>query len=173
MDVDSDAQKPGVVSSRGRRALGDITNASASETGPSGVKKAATGTGITDQVHRQYLGKPPSLGILGLTPTLSYLIPLQGPVDAVDRPYMRRPADDIDERDAENPLLCTEVVNQMYDHFGEAEKGTHTHIIMTYTCTCVYVHAYIHSARFRCSSDYTCAGAVPNSHITTDTRQQN
>lgn len=95
MDVDSDAQKPGAVSSRGRRALGDITNASSSETGPSGVKKAATGTGITDQ----------------------------GPIDAVERPYMRRPADDIDERDAENPLLCTEVVNQMYDHFGEAEKG--------------------------------------------------
>ena len=142
MDVDSDAQKPGVVSSRGRRALGDITNASSSETGPSGVKKAATGTGITDQVYRQDLSPTTPLDILGLTPTLPYSTPLQGPIDAVERPYMRRPADDIDERDAENPLLCTEVVNQMYDHFGEAEKGTHTHYydIHAYMCTCTCAH---------------------------------
>lgn len=43
-------------------------------------------------------------------------------IDTTDRPYMRRDADNIDERDSENPLLCTEVVNQMYDHFNDAER---------------------------------------------------
>jgi len=94
MDLEDAAQKPTGGVNRSRRALGDITN-SAPEEGLSGSKKAATGEGITREA----------------------------PIDAVDRPYMRRPADDIDERDAENPLLCTEVVNQMYDHFGEAEQG--------------------------------------------------
>jgi len=94
MDVEDINQK---VNSRSRRALGDITNATSAE-GPSGVKKAATGDGIIQQATSSDLSME-------------------------DRPYMRRPADDIDERDAENPLLCTEVVNQMYDNFGEAEKG--------------------------------------------------
>jgi hypothetical protein len=93
MDLD-DAQKAVGGSSRARRALGDITNSTTTD-GPSGAKKAATGTGIAVQRNE---------------------------VDKSDRQYMDRPADDIDERDSENPLLCTEVVNQMYDHFNEAEK---------------------------------------------------
>jgi len=39
-----------------------------------------------------------------------------------DRTYMDRPSDDIDARDVENPLLCTEYVNQMYDNFAVMEK---------------------------------------------------
>ena len=41
-----------------------------------------------------------------------------------DRPYMDRPSDDIDARDVDNPLLCTEYVNQMYDNFSIMEKET-------------------------------------------------
>lgn len=39
-----------------------------------------------------------------------------------DRPYMDRPSDDIDARDVDNPLLCTEYVNQMYDNFRVMER---------------------------------------------------
>jgi hypothetical protein len=39
-----------------------------------------------------------------------------------DRSYMDRPCDDIDARDIDNPLLCTEYVNQMYDNFSVMEK---------------------------------------------------
>ena len=42
--------------------------------------------------------------------------------DAV-RSYMARPEVDIDARDLDNPLLCTEYVNQMYALFREAEKS--------------------------------------------------
>ena len=38
------------------------------------------------------------------------------------RPYMLRPSDDIDIRDVDNPLLCTEYVNEMYDIFNDTEK---------------------------------------------------
>ncbi len=41
-----------------------------------------------------------------------------------DRPYMNRDADDIDERDSQNPLLCTDVVEQMYQYFSECERAT-------------------------------------------------
>jgi cyclin B len=40
----------------------------------------------------------------------------------VERPYMDRPSDDIDARDVDNPLLCTEYVNQMYDNFSVMER---------------------------------------------------
>jgi len=39
-----------------------------------------------------------------------------------DRTYMDRPSDDIDARDVDNPLLCTDYVNQMYDNFAVMEK---------------------------------------------------
>lgn len=38
------------------------------------------------------------------------------------REYMNRSLDDIDSRDAGNPLLCTEYVNDMYQHFHVQEK---------------------------------------------------
>lgn len=41
-----------------------------------------------------------------------------------DRPYMDRPSDDIDARDVDNPLLCTEYVNAMYDNFRVMERET-------------------------------------------------
>jgi len=39
-----------------------------------------------------------------------------------NRPYMDRPSDDIDSRDADNPLLVTEYVNEMYEIFSAMEK---------------------------------------------------
>ena len=42
----------------------------------------------------------------------------------VDRPYMDRPSDDIDARDSDNPLLCTEYVNRMYENFSVLERET-------------------------------------------------
>lgn len=39
-----------------------------------------------------------------------------------ERPYMSRPSDDIDARDVDNPLLCTEYVNEMYDLFSGLER---------------------------------------------------
>lgn len=44
------------------------------------------------------------------------------PVHDPNRPYMDRPSDDIDARDADNPLLVTEYVNEMYDIFSTMEK---------------------------------------------------
>lgn len=35
---------------------------------------------------------------------------------------MSRPSDDIDARDVDNPLLCTEYVNKMYDVFSGLER---------------------------------------------------
>ncbi|RYY73481.1 hypothetical protein EON63_19970, partial [archaeon] len=39
-----------------------------------------------------------------------------------DRPYMNREVDDIDSRDAGNPLLCTGYVNDLYEHFHQLEQ---------------------------------------------------
>lgn len=39
-----------------------------------------------------------------------------------ERLYMDRPSDDIDARDVDNPLLCTDYVNQMYDNFSLMEQ---------------------------------------------------
>ncbi len=39
-----------------------------------------------------------------------------------DRSYMQRPCDDIDSRDADNPLLVTCYVNEMYDNFNQLEQ---------------------------------------------------
>ena len=39
-----------------------------------------------------------------------------------ERPYMSRPSDDIDARDNDNPLLCTDYVNEMYDVFSGIER---------------------------------------------------
>ena len=39
-----------------------------------------------------------------------------------DRAYMLRPSDDIDSRDAGNPLLVSTYVNETYEHFSESER---------------------------------------------------
>ena len=39
-----------------------------------------------------------------------------------DRVYMQRVSDDIDARDADNPVLAVTYVNEMYDNFSALEK---------------------------------------------------
>ena len=41
----------------------------------------------------------------------------------VQRPYMRRDADNIDARDGQNPLQCTAYVHDMYELFYEQERA--------------------------------------------------
>lgn len=48
--------------------------------------------------------------------------PSVGGVMMETRPYMLRDADDIDTRDLENPLLCSEYIQRMYEYFLEREK---------------------------------------------------
>lgn len=90
------ANKPAVAPRR--RALGDITNSYA------------------DEEHRDVVTKRPQV-----------VAPAQEPMheDAAsvmsDRSYMQRPCDDIDSRDADNPLLVTCYANEMYDHFNQLE----------------------------------------------------
>lgn len=94
-----------------RRALGDITNAytdDESKTGDNAVKKAnnafvPTTARVTEQSENVFDSDDISS---------AHEVP----------DYMKRPVDDIDSRDSDNPLLATEYVNEMYDHFNRLEK---------------------------------------------------
>ena len=100
-----------------RRALGDITNsvggqpAAGSDVskkfmswfqGPSGASASAPESATAGSA----IQVPPAPVVLASDP----------------REYMQREADDIDARDAENPLLCPEYVNEMYDIFRQTER---------------------------------------------------
>ena len=87
----------------------------------------------------------------------SSILPSQ---DTVEQPksnvreYMQRPADDIDSRDASNPLLVTEYADRMYDHFriieskfrvnGNYMKSVQSHIKY------VLLHFYTHLLQITC-----------------------
>ena len=87
----------------------------------------------------------------------SSILPSQ---DTVEQPksnvreYMQRPADDIDSRDASNPLLVTEYADRMYDHFriieskfrvnGNYMKSVQSHIKY------VLLHLYTHLLQITC-----------------------
>ena len=94
-DVVKAGAKPAVNSKR--RALGDITNSFADGVGDVAAKKP------------QFNSGPPPAEAMS-----------EKPVD--DRVYMQRMCDDVDARDVDNPLLCTTYVNEMYEHFGQAER---------------------------------------------------
>jgi hypothetical protein len=81
---------------RNRTALGDITNSI-----PEDLKES--------QPNKKTLFSNQGT-LLGVNP------------HEASRMYMQRACDDIDERDSENPLLVTEYVNEMYEHFSEVEK---------------------------------------------------
>lgn len=85
--------------SRQRTALGDITNAVGEERNRELPKKKQNPFTAIQPAH-------PSVSV---------------PIDA-SRGYMQRACDDIDERDSDNPLLVTDYVNEMYDHFNNVEK---------------------------------------------------
>lgn len=90
-----------------RRALGDITNATTMEEGKENIKKVATFPMVSTVVASVESNE---MMVDESVPTFD------------DRPYMLRPSDDIDSRDALNPLLVSSYVNNMYEHFSAAEK---------------------------------------------------
>ena len=89
----------GGVESSKRRPLGDITNAGvdASESRDTVIKRPGQAAQPLPAVQRA-----------------------KEIID--DRVYMQRPSDDIDARDAGNPILVSSYVNEMYDCFGELER---------------------------------------------------
>lgn len=104
----SDAAKPdtkatGVASKR--RVLGDITN-------------AVSG----DDVKENAAKKPVSSHLAQAAEIRIEIADDATSIRASDRDYMRRESDDIDARDAGNPLLATCYVNEMYDNFGVLER---------------------------------------------------
>ena len=106
---DEKATVPSGVSTRStRRALGDITNANAADAPGREAVKKPTLHHITSEVVE--------------APSVAPSIESDDVMDEDDRSYMRRESDDIDARDANNPLLCTEYVNEMYIHFNDVER---------------------------------------------------
>jgi hypothetical protein len=93
---------------RARRPLGDITNASSiTQAGPSITKRAAS-----------------SVPNFVSNPQENYVESTENVVLVIedDRAYMQRDSDDIDSRDNENQLLCSQYVNQMYEFFKVKER---------------------------------------------------
>lgn len=82
-----------------RRALGDITN----------------NTAISEEV-----GDGAKKPLVVIKSTLDKESESKDDLDG--RPYMQRASDDIDARDAGNPLLATCYVNEMYDFFNNLER---------------------------------------------------
>lgn len=97
-----------------RRALGDITNA------------------VRQEDPKENVAKKPVLLVnaqpirASNTSISSMLISDSNSENRIseddERAYMQRPSDNIDARDAGNPLLVTEYVDPMYEHFREMEK---------------------------------------------------
>jgi len=108
-NVDKVSTKPGQSNpTTKRRALGDITNAVVDEDIRSAVNNKKPLFAIATQSH------PAEQRELEKASSQNHI--------ADDREYMQRVIDDIDGRDADNPLLVTCYVNELYDHFNELEK---------------------------------------------------
>ena len=82
-----------------RRVLGDITN------------------NYADDDHRDVVSKKPQVMMAVQEPMHDDSATVMS-----DRSYMQRPCDDIDSRDANNPLLVTCYANEMYEHFNRLEQ---------------------------------------------------
>lgn len=100
MGIEKPSSKP--VNTK-RRALGDITNS------------------VADDESKVAQNKTP---VFVARPSVQemQIAESKDDYDMMDRPYMQRAVDDIDGRDIDNPLLCTDYVNQMYGHFGVLER---------------------------------------------------
>jgi hypothetical protein len=94
-----------------RRALGDITNIT-EDTKNNAAKKPAQ--------HVSHHAAAP-VHMPSIVPVVAQME--TEPADIVDdRSYMQRPSDDIDARDAGNPVLATTYVTEMYGCFSDTEK---------------------------------------------------
>jgi hypothetical protein len=94
-----------------RRALGDITNTNvADDSKQNATKKAAS-------LFHHNIQQQPAIPAPVVAPVTKMETE---PED--DRVYMQRPSDDIDARDAGNPVLATTYVNEMYSYFADTEK---------------------------------------------------
>lgn len=101
---------------RTRRALGDITN----NVLPSTVADAAA---KDDYRSRAVPQLPPTRFVPEMVfEARAPVFDDVKPVEMEERSYMQREADDIDARDAENQLLCSTYVNDMYEHFWALER---------------------------------------------------
>jgi hypothetical protein len=98
-----DAKVYGAASKR--RILGDITNATSA-----------------DDVKENAAKKPVSTHLVHASEVRIEIADDSSSTRTSDRDYMRRESDDIDARDAGNPLLATCYVNEMYDNFGVLER---------------------------------------------------
>lgn len=113
-DSQDDVTKPAKgPSTRSRRALGDITNSFTSNN-PSKDGKDA---GVNKLV------KQSSVSSIAATHIEEVVIePMETIPVTEDRIYMQREADNIDIRDADNQLLCSEYVGGMYEFFWSVER---------------------------------------------------
>lgn len=112
--------KPNSLMARitGRRALSDITNTNTEGVGRETGKKAKSMASAP-----QFVAEPNSARTE--INTARSEISTRGIVmeDVEEhRPYMNRPAEDIDAKDLRNPQQCTVFVNEMYAQFLQQEK---------------------------------------------------
>jgi G2/mitotic-specific cyclin-B, other len=103
-----DAKGPGAATKR--RALGDITNAFTSD--ESKENNAA----------KKPIFAPFTSSSQSSSTEMNYSDSGYNSARAPYRDYMERESDDIDARDAGNPLLATCYVNEMYQHYGRLER---------------------------------------------------
>lgn len=96
-----------------RRALGDITNAANND-------DAQRNDGAKKPLHSGFSSNAMQLNVPSFPQSTMDIV---NDISTVgERSYMLRPSDDIDTRDAGNPLLATSYVNELYDYFGSMEK---------------------------------------------------
>jgi cyclin B len=101
--LDEKVGSSGVTTRSARRPLGDITNANPRDAVKKPTLVHVTSEAVDASVKRESTEDTSE------------------PMEEDDRSYMRRDADDIDSRDSENPLLCTEYVMEMYENFKVLE----------------------------------------------------
>lgn len=104
---------PSIPTGRARRPLGDISNFAPSERAMNPDAKRHAPSHLAPPLPEPSVSE----SVASMLGSVSVTCPIDD-----SRAYMRRDADNIDSRDVENPLLCTEVVNEMYENFRRIEK---------------------------------------------------
>ena len=112
--MDESKGSMGVGGHTKRRALGDITNKS------SRADDSSKGHALKKHVV-QAPSKETNTSNMHISEPIESTDGDSGMFETETRVYMNRPSDNIDARDAGNPLLVTEYVDVMYAHFKESE----------------------------------------------------